>query len=74
MKDIIRNLLDKAIDEKDFDLANLVNDLMSKLASTFNAPSNWRDILEELYEEYKDNEWAVESVFEFGIMANNEEE
>ena len=74
MKDIIRNILDKAYEEKDLYLANIANDLMEKLANTFNCPSNWRNVLEELYEEYKDNEWIIEAVFEFGIMADNEEE
>ena len=50
MKGIIRNILDKAYEEKDLDLANIANDLMEKLANTFNCPSNWRDILDELYE------------------------
>ena len=74
MKGIIRNILDKAYEEKDLDLANIANDLMEKLANTFNCPSNWRNILDELYEEYKDNEWIIGAVFEFGIMADNEEE
>ena len=73
MKGIIRNILDKAYEEKDLDLANIANDLMEKLANTFNCPSNWRNVLEELYEEYKDNEWIIEAVYEFGIMADNEE-
>ena len=74
MKEIIKYLLDRAIDEKDFELAVTASDLMGELASTYNCPSNWRSILEELYEEYKDNEWIIESVYEFGIMASNEEE
>ena len=74
MKDIIRNILDKAYEEKDLDLANIASDLMGELASTYNCPSNWRDILEELYEEYKNNDWIIESVYEFEIMASNEEE
>lgn len=74
MKEIIKNMLDKAIEENDIDLANIANDLMSELASTFNCPSNWRNILEELYEEYKGNDWIIEAVYEFGIMASNEEE
>ena len=74
MKGIIRNILDKAYEEKGLDLANIANDLMEKLANTCNCPSNWRNVLEELYEEYKDNEWIIEAVYEFGIMADNEEE
>ena len=74
MKDIIRNILDKAYEEKDLDLANIASDLMGELASTYNCPSNWRDILEELYEEYKNNDWIIEAVYEFGITASNEED
>ena len=74
MKEIIKQLLDKAYEEKDLDLANIANDLMGELASTYNCPSNWRDILEELYEEYKNNDWIIEAVYEFGIMASNEED
>lgn len=74
MKEIIRNILDRAIGESDLELAVTASDLMGELSGTYNCPSNWRSILDELYEEYKDNEWAMESVFEFGIMASNEEE
>lgn len=74
MKDIISTMLDKAFEEKDLDLASIVNDLMWELANTVNCPSNWRNVLDELYEEYKDNEWIIEAVYEFGIMASNEEE
>ena len=74
MKNIIRNILDKAYEERDLDLANIANDLMGELASTYNCPSDWRCILDDLYEEYKDNEWIIRSVFEFEIIADNEEE
>ena len=74
MKSIIRNILDKAYEERDLDLANIANDLMGELASTYNCPSDWRCILDDLYEEYKDNEWIIRSVFEFEIIADNEEE
>lgn len=74
MKEIIKTMLDKAFEENDLDLAEIANDLMSELASTFNCPSNWRNILDELYEEYKENDWIIESVYEFEIMASNEEE
>lgn len=74
MKEIIKYLLERAIDEKDLELAETASDLMGELSGTYNCPSNWRGILDELYEEYKGNKWAMESVFEFGIMASNEEE
>lgn len=67
MKQIIRNMLIKASEEKDLELAEMVSDLMYELAITLNAPSDWRSILDELHEEFKDNEWLVESVYEFGM-------
>ena len=74
MKEIIKYLLNRAIDERDLELAETASDLMGELAGTYNCPSNWRSILDELYEEYKDNEWIIEAVFEFGIMVSDEEE
>lgn len=74
MKEIIKYLLNRAIDERDLELAETASDLMGELAGTYNCPSNWRNILEELYEEYKGNEWAMESVFEFQLMNINEDD
>lgn len=74
MKEIIRNILDRAIGESDLELAETASDLMGELASTYNCPSNWRSILDELYEEYKENECAMESVYEFQLMNIHEEE
>ena len=74
MKEIIKYLLNRAIDERDLELAETASDLMGELASTYNCPSNWRNILDELYEEYKENEWAMESVFEFQLMNINEDD
>lgn len=74
MKEIIQYLLNRAIDERDLELAETASDLMGELAGTYNCPSNWRNILEELYEEYKGNEWAMKSVFEFQLMNINEDD
>ena len=74
MKEIIKSLLDRAIDEKDFELAVTASDLMGELAGTYNCPSNWRNILEELYEEYKGNDGAKEADYEFQLMNINEDD
>ena len=74
MKEITNSLLDRAIDEKDFELAVTASDLMGELAGTYNCPSNWRNILEELYEEYKGNDWAMKAVYEFQLMNINEDD
>lgn len=65
MKDIIRRLLIMASEEQNLELAEIASDLMGELASTYNTPSNWRDILDELHEEFIDNEWLMNSVYEF---------
>lgn len=72
MKEIIKQLLNKAYDEHDLELAEIASDLMGELASTFNCPSDWQSILEELYEEYKQNDWIMWSVYEFAVMYDNE--
>ena len=74
MKDIIRNILNKASEEKDLTLAEIANDLMAELASTYNCPSDWRAIIEEMYDEFKYNEWIVEAVYEFSMMEDDSEE
>ena len=68
MKEIIRNLILKANEEKDFYLADLANNLMSELANTYNCPSDWRNILEELQEEFKDNNWIINAIYEFSLF------
>lgn len=68
MKEIIRNLILKASEEKDFYLADLANSLMSELASTYNCPSDWRNILEELHEEFKNNNWIINAIYEFSLF------
>lgn len=65
MKDIIRRLLIMASEEQNLELAEIASDLMGEFAGTYNAPSNWRDILDELHEEFIDNEWLMNSVYEF---------
>ena len=62
MKKIILALVDKADDEKDFDLAKIARDLINEFALTWNAPSNWRDIAEELSREYNKDSWVYEAM------------
>lgn len=59
MKNTIQRLIRNADAVEDFDtrerLLSEIKDLINELATTYNCPSNWRDIAEELAEEYKDN-------------------
>ena len=74
MKSIIKRMLNKAYSEEDLELAELANNLMYKFADTCNCPSDWRNIIEELFEEYQNNEWLMNAVYEFSILADEENE
>lgn len=59
MKNVIKNLIDIAektenIDIK-YEILEEIKNLIYELATTYNCPSNWRSIAEELAEEYADN-------------------
>ena len=64
MKEIIINLINVAEHTKNFDtkeeILKEIKNLIYKLATTYNAPSDWRYIAEELAEEYKNNSFVYE--------------
>ena len=62
MKEIIIKMITKAEEEQDFDLAKIAKDLIDELAGTYNAPSNWRSIGEEIEKEYNENSWVYEAM------------
>lgn len=68
MKDIVKNLISIAEQTDDFDaqikILDEVQSLVYQLATTINAPSNWRSIAEELAEEYSTAEynWIYEAL------------
>lgn len=61
LKENIETLLQIAIEEKDFDLANAVADLMLTIQGTYNAPSNWHTEITELANLYNDDDWLRET-------------
>lgn len=66
MKETIKNLINIAektenIDTK-YEILEEVKNLIYQLATTYNCPSNWRDIAEELAEEYKNNSFVYETL------------
>lgn len=66
MKQTIKNLINIAektenIDTR-YEILNEVKSLIYELATTYNCPSNWRDIAEELAEEYVDNNFIYEAL------------
>ena len=62
MKEIIKSLIQKAIDEQDYDLLRITSVLIYKLTTTYNAPSNWRNIGTELEEVYRDDTWVYDGL------------
>lgn len=71
MKDIVKEIIEIAqeCEKSDEDrtndvaykLAEIVENLIFEMAITINCPSDWRDIGEELAEEYQDNNWVMEN-------------
>ena len=66
MKRIIKRLIRLAETTEDFDTRDAIlketRDIINEFATTFNCPSNWRDIGGELAEEYKDNNDIYEAL------------
>lgn len=67
MYDVIKRMIIRAEENNDFDLADDAYEILSELAGTFNAPSNWRNIGEELAEEFGNNNWVMDNckLYEF---------
>ena len=61
METVIRDMIECANLHHDGEMANAVYELLSQVASTFNCPSNWRDLGEQMAEEYKGNDWVIEN-------------
>ncbi len=70
MENIIRSMIEKAIDYKENlslydesrELLQFARDLIEQMAMTINCPSNWRNIGTELAEKYKDNTWIFDEL------------
>ena len=66
MKKTIIDLITIAEQTENIDIANaILKDvayLIYTFADTINCPCNWRDIAEELAEEYKDNTYIYEAL------------
>lgn len=62
MKDIIIEMMNKAEDEQDFDLAKIAKNLIDELTETYNIPSEWQDIGKEISESYDKNSWIYNAM------------
>lgn len=62
MYSTIKELVQKAINDQDFESAVIAKSIIDELADTINCPSNWRDIGERIAEEFENNEWIYEAM------------
>lgn len=62
MKNIIKDMIQLAEENGDYELIFQVKNLINELCMTYNAPRNWRDIAEELEKEYINNSWVYEQL------------
>ena len=62
MEQIIIEMIEKAKENRDFDLLTFARNLIEELASTANAPSDWRSIGEKLVEKYNGDSWVYQNL------------
>lgn len=72
MKHSIRELLIKANEEQDLELATIASNILYALTFSLESSIDWLSICEQLYEEFKDCEWIINSVYEFNILTEPE--
>jgi hypothetical protein len=56
------SLSSKNKDDNDYDQMENIKQLLIVLAQTINAPYNWREIGEELKNEFDENDWEYEQL------------
>lgn len=68
MKNIVKEIIELAEEctnsgeiDIGYNLAEIAEKLIAEMALTINCPSNWRNIGEELAEEYNGNNWVIEN-------------
>lgn len=62
MEQIIIEMIEKAKESQDFDLLTFAFNIIEELASTANAPSDWRSIGERLAEKYSNDSWVYNNL------------
>lgn len=62
MKELIIEMIDLAVSRHDYDSIIQIKRLIDTMSTTFNAPSDWRSIGEELANEYESGSWAYEEL------------
>lgn len=61
MEDIIKDMITYANDHHDYEMADFAYRIMDKMQRTFNCPSNWHDIGENMKNDFAGNDWIEEN-------------
>lgn len=61
MKETIERLIIYAEKQNDYELADIVSEILFEFEDTINCPSNWRSIGEELAKKYHNNDWVMDN-------------
>lgn len=62
MYETIHKMIDMAAEVEDYEMAEQISNLIEKLATTCNCPSDWRDIGERLAGVYRDTQWVYDNL------------
>lgn len=69
MENIIKEMIEKAeyynsigFTDEARELLGFVRELINEMCTTYNCPSNWRSIGEELIGEYEEGSWVYEEL------------
>lgn len=61
MEKIIEDMITSAYRHKDYEMAAFAYQLMAEMARTFNCPSNWQDIGENMADSFSGVDWIEDN-------------
>lgn len=67
MKTTIIDMINRASEAEDYELADFVYSILQNFAMTINCPSDWRNLGSEMAERYKEDSWVMDNckLYEF---------
>lgn len=63
MKENIKRMIKYAEETNNYELADIIREILFEFANTINCPLEWRSIGKELAEEYSDNDWVTDNCY-----------
>lgn len=61
MESIIKEMIEYVDKTHNYEVAGMINKLLSEMEYTCNCPSNWKNLGEELAKEYVGNDWVMDN-------------